>query len=135
MTEADRTPNARSPLWFRYRWLMGAVAAVVVAVVVAVVLFIALCDREPSLGVNQVSYWPDDNALMVTVDYCAGSYATGVVETDETVSFWIYQLPPINHGDNIRCLDGVEIPLKAPLGDRRLINGRTGDPFPNPGSP
>ncbi len=131
MTEADRTPNARSPLWFRYRWLMGAGTVVLVSVV----LFFALCDREPSVGVTRVSYWPDDKALMATVDYCGGSYATGVVETDETVSFWIYQLPPINHGDNIRCLDGVEIPLKAPLGDRRLINGRTGDPFPNPGSP
>ena len=100
------------------------------AALLIVALFLLLDKGEPYVELMDAGHDPSRNVLTVTVSYCGGTYASGVVETETEVSVWIYPITPIHRsGPQPACADGVRIQLREPLGNRTVIDGRTGNPI------
>lgn len=66
----------------------------------------------------------------LTVASCNERPAIRVSETDERVTLTAIIDRRSPRGDMAGCLDGTAASLDAPLGDRELIDGNTGEPIP-----
>ena len=102
-----------------------AAARVVVAVLAAALagcgsIGAALQDGEPILSATAVEGEPQ--AVHVEFSGCEDEPDVRVVETDETVTITL-------SGPNDGCepLYELQVELDAPLGDRRVVDGSTGD--------
>lgn len=72
---------------------------------------------------------PGGTALQLYVDSCNGEPEVTVLEqTDAEVRVEITSTTPAPGWGGNDCLDGLELTLDAPLGDRALVDLSTGDP-------
>ncbi|MDA2979840.1 MAG: hypothetical protein O3B42_08800 [Actinomycetota bacterium] len=126
MTQAEIGPADRAPLLSRYRWQVTGLAAVLAIVAVAS----AVSKGEPHVEPIDWGHDASRNVLSVSLSYCGALYKSGAVETDTEISVWIYPVTPIHQGGaQPACADGVQIQLTDPIGNRTVIDGRTGRPI------
>ena len=110
----------------------GAAARVAAAVLAATLagcgaIGAALQDGEPILSAAPVEGAPP--AVRVEFSGCEDEPDVRIVETDETVTITL-------SGPNGGCepLYELEVELDAPLGDRNVVDGSSGDVVPAPGA-
>src|SRR4051812_918435 len=100
-------------------WGRQAVTAVAAAVV------LVACSSGGRRGPQAiVGGSVDDAVLHLWIDTCNGDPETEVVETADNVTVTVVSTGR-NPGD--ACQDPVTVTLAAPLGERPLIDGSTGD--------
>jgi hypothetical protein len=100
-------------------WERRAVTAV------AAVVALAACSPAEGRGPQAiVGYSVDDVVLHLWIDTCNGEPETDVVETAEDVTITVVST---KRDPGNACQDPVTVTLAAPLGDRPLIDGSTGD--------
>ena len=67
----------------------------------------------------------DGTTLFVSFNSCNAELEFDVDEGDDVVTIIANHRSPLPRGED--CADGATVTLDAPLGDRRLIDGATGD--------
>lgn len=105
--------------------MRGMRTATGVVAALAGVAILAACSPAEGRGPQPISGWSvADDELRLWVDTCNGDPEVDIVETDEDVTVTIVSTRQ-NPGDG--CQDNVVATLAAPLGDRALIDGATGE--------
>jgi hypothetical protein len=99
---------------------------------VAVTAFLVACSSDEGRGPRPIVGWSvDAGVLHLWIDTCDGDPETDVVETADDVTVTVVSTRR-DPGD--ACQDPVTVTLTAPLGDRSLIDGSTGqEPEPMEG--
>lgn len=70
----------------------------------------------------------DDRTLEMSVDSCNGNpEVTELEQTETEVRLEVTSTVPGPGQPGNDCMDGIEVTLDAPLGDRVLVDARTGD--------
>ncbi len=79
-------------------------------------------------GPQPIVGWANGGELQIVyVDTCNGDPEATVVEDADTVTISVTSTV---RASGEECQDSLRIPLDAPLGDRTVIDGVTGDPAP-----
>jgi len=100
-------------------WGRQAVTAVAAAVV------LVACSSGERRGPQAIVGWSvDDAVLHLWIDTCNGDPETEVIETVEDVTITVVST---KRDPGNACQDPVAVTLAAPLGERPLIDGSTGD--------
>jgi len=99
---------------------------------VAIVAVLAACSTGDERGPQRIVGWSvAHDVLHLWVDTCNGAPRADVVEADDDVTVTVVSTRR-DPGD--ACLDAVTVTLTAPLGERTLIDGSTGqEPEPMEG--
>jgi hypothetical protein len=102
------------------------------AVTAVAAMGVLLACAPTGRGPQQIVGWSVDTAVLhLWVDTCNGDPETDVVEAADDVTVTVVSTRG-NPGD--ACQDRVTVTLTAPLGNRRLLDGSTGqEPEPMEG--
>lgn len=110
----------------RTRWVVAALLLAVVVVAVAVTLTRGVSWRD-QVPVTRAILSAEDSLTLV-VNTCGGEPAIDLLrEQNETVEVAVVSTRTFGVPGGEDCLDGVEVQLRAPLGDRNLVDATTGD--------
>ena len=92
---------------------------------------LSVVGRTRTVAIGEAVVSRGGQVLVLTVPTCdAQTEVTRLVETAETVEV---EVTATGGSTTLECLDAVEVPLEAPLGDRVLLDASTGEPVPSIG--
>jgi hypothetical protein len=92
---------------------------------VTVVVLVGCTDRDPRPVTEVQHVTGDRRTLIVSVGSCNGDPSVTASETADRVA-----LSATGGDTSDDCLDGAEVTLDEPLGDRVVIDAMTGDQVP-----
>lgn len=95
-----------------------------VAGLAAMAFILAACTRTATIT-EVVLLEGDTQTLTVSVNTCNAHPRVAVVEGEQVITLAVQADPqPVGADD---CADSISVELGAPLGDRRVIDGATGE--------
>lgn len=110
----------------RTRWVVAALLLAVAVVAVAVTLTRGVSWRD-QVPVTRAILSAEDSLTLV-VNTCGGEPALDLLrEQNETVEVAVVSTRTFGGSGGEDCQDTIEVKLQAPLGDRNLVDGATGD--------